>query len=436
MNMPLPTPRLLRCAMGYRSACCFTLLLGLTASNIMSNSLNRCMGEDFRPKTLIELLDAFRPVVARDSGSADVVDDLIRVSSVANAENPWDVQLGTKPIDIAIRKGDLIEFSFEGRAIESSSPDNLAFATIHFAKCDSRETINDNDATSQVILHPEWRQFHCAARADRDLDVGTFFVAMHCSSQKQKIEIRSPKLLFWGDTPNAKFPSTKIQYQGQDEDAKWRTEAEQRIRDNRMSSVKVQVLDSTGKPMVGVKIRMKQRTHQFAFGTFTDALPIKSGMDAEKYRKAMRQYFNRVTLPRYFADWGTETAEGKIAADNMATWAASEGYQLKTHLLLGPTYLPSRVVDLKDKPDEFQREIERAMDDALLRTAKLPLHSWDALDELRTSTIVADVLGESYYASVFNRGHASQPNARWFINESDILETTINQNVNIDRYEA
>jgi endo-1,4-beta-xylanase len=94
------------------------------------------------------------------------------------------------------------------------------------------------------------------------------------------------------------------------------------------------------------------------------------------------------------------------------------------------------VVDLKDKPEEFKREIELAMDDALARTAKLPMHSWDALDELRTSTVVADVLGESYYASVFNRGFASQPNAKWFINESEILETTIGQNANVDRYES
>ena len=73
---------------------------------------------------------------------------MIRISSVANAENPWNVQVGTEPIDVAIRKGDLIEFSFEDWAIESSSPDNLAFATVQFAESDPWKTINDDDAST------------------------------------------------------------------------------------------------------------------------------------------------------------------------------------------------------------------------------------------------------------------------------------------------
>jgi endo-1,4-beta-xylanase len=164
-------------------------------------------------------------------------------------------------------------------------------------------------------------------------------------------------------------------------------------------------------------------------------MPLKTGVDAERYRKTMRQYFNRVTLPRYFADWGTDTPEGQIAADNMAFWAASEGYQLKSHILLSPSYLPSRVTALQNDPEAFRHEIESAMEDSLKRTAKLPMYAWDALSELRESKIVSDTLGESYYASIFNRGNDSQPNAKWYINESDVLELTSEQNANIDLYE-
>ena len=388
------------------------------------------------PEIILDSLVQFHPIILNDSGTSDTSDGVIALHSVAGNENPWDVQYDTQPIERDILKGEVIEFSFDGCSLESASIDNSSLLTVYFAQCDPWAVIDANESSLQVRLDREWRNIHCIARADRDLPAGSVIMTAHCGSQKQTIKIRNPKLLFWGNVPDKVLPANKMSYHGTDASAAWRIEAENRIRSNRMSPVTVEVRNAAGEPVVGAKVIIKQRSHSYSFGTFTDAMPLKVGPDAERYRKTMRHYFNRVTLPRYFADWGTDSATGKVTADNMAAWAATEGYQLKTHLLLYPYYLPERVVQLRGNPEAFKREIELAMDDALARTVDLPMHAWDAINELRTSTIVADVLGESYYASVFNRGHSSQPNAKWFINDFNIIEYSPNQSANIEAYEA
>ncbi|MCY2976669.1 MAG: hypothetical protein NTW52_18585 [Planctomycetota bacterium] len=76
-----------------------------------------------------------------------------------------------------------------------------------------------------------------------------------------------------------KIPATKIQYEGQNDDAGWRTEAEQRIRDNRMSSVTVQVLDSAGN-------RQWQQDERKAKLTPNESVPEISGKESNNDHKA------------------------------------------------------------------------------------------------------------------------------------------------------
>jgi endo-1,4-beta-xylanase len=150
----------------------------------------------------------------------------------------------------------------------------------------------------------------------------------------------------------------------------------------------------------------------------------------------MKKWFNRVTLPRYFAEWGTDTEEGRQQADRMMRWAASEGFELKTHVLLYPNFIPTRVMALKSSPDQFRRELELAVDDALARTTGTPMVAWDAINELRDSDVIAEVLGQNYYAELFNIANATQPQSRWFINEYGILAGHPTQEKNIADYEA
>jgi|GEM_PF-4181447 len=53
-----------------------------------------------------------------------------------------------------------------------------------------------------------------------------------------------------------------------------------------------------------------------------------------RFRRQTKAWLNRVTLPWYWADWGTDTPVGQVKADATAEWAVMEGFELKTHLLL------------------------------------------------------------------------------------------------------
>ena|GEM_PF-5109096 len=86
---------------------------------------------------------------------------------------------------------------------------------------------------------------------------------------------------------------------------------------------------------------------------------------------------------------------------------------LKRIFFFSPQFIPERVKLLADRPSEFKAEfkaeIESAMDAALRRTQDLKCVWWDAINELRDVSLVGDLLGNAYYASVFNQENRSQP---------------------------
>lgn len=226
--------------------------------------------------------------------------------------------------------------------------------------------------------------------------------------KKQRLEIRDLKLIALGNLPDDQLPVMKLHYPGKD-DHSWHEEAAKRIAKHRQSQLTIRVVDAAGRPIPDATVKIEQQKHAYAFGTFVGNTPIKAGPDAMRFRQQTKAWFNRVTLPRYWADWGTDTPAGQVKADATAEWAAMEGFELKTHLLLYPQFIPDRVKQLADRPSEFKAEIEAAMDEALRRTRNLKCVSWDATNELRDVSLVGDVLGNDYYASVFNRGNRSQP---------------------------
>ncbi len=78
---------------------------------------------------------------------------------------------------------------------------------------------------------------------------------------------------------------------------------------------RLQLGRTNGNGVSGASVRIEQVRHAYAFGTFVGNTPIQTGRDAAEFRRLGQVLFNRVTLPRYWADWGTDSIEVLARAD-------------------------------------------------------------------------------------------------------------------------
>ncbi|EMI25130.1 endo-1,4-beta-xylanase [Rhodopirellula europaea] len=361
----------------------------------------------------------FRLDARPGTGSIDRQNNLITVNCPAPQEEAWALQVQCEPISNSVSTSDVFCVSFDARAIASST-DGLGSIHVSMATNDPWEPIEEPNGFRTFDVPNQWHPFRICFRAKQNYDANRVYASIQCAEKKQRLEIRDLKLIGLGNVPDASLPFTRLFYPGADNDA-WRAEAQRSIDRHRKRNLTIRVVDAAGQPLAGATVQVQQQKHDYAFGAFVGNTPIHAGENAAKFREQTKRWFNRVTLPRYWADWGTDRPAGVVKADATAEWAIDAGFELKNHLLLYPQFIPDRVKQLADQPARFQTEIETAMDAALERTRDMPIAVWDAINELRDVSLVGDVLGRDYYADVFNRGQRSQPNARWFINEYGLM---------------
>ncbi|MEM1226275.1 MAG: endo-1,4-beta-xylanase [Planctomycetota bacterium] len=342
-----------------------------------------------------------------------------RTGIIANSRQrhaeAWSVQAQTAPIAESVGVGDVFCLRFRARAV-SHGPGSMH---VLLAKNDPWVPIEQQNGFQTVEVPSHWHEFVVCFRADRDFAGGTIYAAMQLATRRQTIEIDDVQLVAYGDVDEATLPYAPLNYTPAD--SAWHEAAQAEIARHRQSELSVRVVRANGTPVKSAIVDIQQQCHAYAFGTFVGDTPIHDGEDADEFRQQTLRWFNRVTLPRYWADWGTDTTRGIVRADSIAEWAYREDLELKSHVLLYPQCIPDRVKALADDPTAFRHELDAAIARTLRRTKALQCVAWDGLNELRDVTLVADVLGDSYYASVFNFANQQQPDAVWFLNEYGIL---------------
>ncbi|MCC9643762.1 endo-1,4-beta-xylanase [Rhodopirellula sp. JC740] len=368
--------------------------------------------------TTIVPMAGFRLDVRPGAGGLEGNGNRIVVDSPVAQEEAWALQIQCPPIDATVAKEDAFCVSFDARAL----PPTDGNGTLHVSMAvnDPWDAIDEKNGFRTFDVPPTWHPFRVCFRSKQAYTAERVYASIQCAAKAQRIEIRDLQLIAFGNVSDSSLPVTKLLYPGENEDA-WRAEAERSIERHRKRNLTVRVIDATGKPIPNARVRIQQLRHAYAFGTFVGDTPIQAGEDAEKFRQQTTRWFNRVTVPRYWADWGTDRPSGVVRADSIAQWASEEELELKTHVLLYPQFIPDRVKQLSNQPTRFREELESAMDSALERTSEIPIAVWDGLNELRDVSLVGDVLGEDYYADVFRLGQKAQPNARWFINEYGLM---------------
>jgi GH35 family endo-1,4-beta-xylanase len=152
-----------------------------------------------------------------------------------------------------------------------------------------------------------------------------------------------------------------------------------RIEQHRKADATIEVVDASGKPLSGVKVRVEQVRHEFLFGS--NIFVWGRVGDAEKeaaYRRRFAELLNYATLPFYWPSYEPRRGEpSHRRTEEVARWCQEHGIATKGHPLAwnfaDPGWLPSDV-------EEARRLQMARIDDCVSRFTGL-IDRWDVVNE-------------------------------------------------------
>ncbi|MFQ3669381.1 MAG: endo-1,4-beta-xylanase [Fimbriimonadaceae bacterium] len=388
------------------------------------DAYTRSVGEEIRrphtapfPTGLDDLAVTGVPELADRERRADA----LRVRVRRRNPTPYAVQIRTPKNTLPIRKGDVIFASLRVRCPESGHESGegmvASYLQLGVPPWNSQGAIQGSVGRSA-------RTMVAAFASNNEFAVGEAEFTIHIGSQAQVLEIEGLAILNLGpNVPIAELPRNRVSYPGMAPNAPWRKEAASRIDRYRKADLTVTVRDARGRPVSGAEVRVRMKKHAYEFGSFVEHMLIEPGPNGDRYRAHFLANYNKATVPMYWADWGWPDNRANYL--RYAEWMQEKGIPTKAHVLLYPgfdRFMPTRLTALKSDPPALRREIMAHIEEILNETRRFDFVSWDIVNETRDLRELPKILGNEFFAQVFQRAHEIDPRPVFYINEYAILE--------------
>ncbi|WP_158223932.1 MULTISPECIES: endo-1,4-beta-xylanase [unclassified Cohnella] len=322
------------------------------------------------------------------------------------------------PVEAAIEKDDVLLASFYARTISSTHETAEGRLSLVMEKTETWEkSVNET-----VSVPSEWKRFLIPIKAALTMEEGTPQVTLRLGYKPQVLEVAELKVINYKKLVTIdQLPSTPIYYEGMEDDAPWRDEANARIEQIRKGDLEVQVVDGDGLPVAGADVRVEMKRHAFRFGTAVNSsLLFGNGADSDRYRALLKENFNSVVMENEmkWAWWEADRAR----TVNMYNWLGENGFDIRGHALLwdGPTRMPADIGGLLGDKAALEKRIRDHFHE-LAGYFQGRLFDWDVLNEPVLNSMIRSVHGEETMADWFMWAKEADPAAKLFLNETQIL---------------
>jgi GH35 family endo-1,4-beta-xylanase len=342
--------------------------------------------------------------------------EYVRFTVPGGLPNAYSSQLSLRT-SAAVKAGDAIVARFYVR--------RPPFSREH-ARADFVFERGGGDYKKSIVLPAEagfrWRLVEAAFVSAGDYPAGKAHVNFRLGFGPQAVDLAGFEIVNYGKTPPP--AAGKAGYAGREPGAKWRRQAQARIEKIRKGPVKVRVIDTSGKPVAGAEVTVRQTAHEFSFGGAISSkyLYARNREDNKaRYRKLFLTLFNTATIENDLK-WYFWAGERKVWADKTVAWLEANKLALRGHTLVWPgwEHLPEWLEKLKADPEKLRSAI-RAHIAEEAGYYKGRVRDWDVLNEPLDHQEIISLLGVEEAAQWFKEARQADPAARLFINERAIL---------------
>ncbi len=342
----------------------------------------------------------------------------LRVDVARKGENQWSTMSLSATNSRPLKKGDRLAFSIRMRI----TGDRTDVGDVSFYV---ESAIKEKKFQGGSRLHPttKLRTYRRAAVCDEDFQPGEARLSVHFAAMAQTLEVHWTALeVFPEDTPEEQLNIDPIIWDGKEETAKWRTAAERRIDRLRKRDLEINVIDSSGQPVSGASVSVRQKQHQWRFGTFVSGKLLENSPDGKRYKKEILKRYNFVTLPAYLANWGWRDEVIRTSYFELADWAQKNGLPARGHLLVYPGWTATPEEWFKIPKPELKEKMAAHIPEATAAFAARGVTEWDVANELRFNReFMGEIGGVKVAAEWFKMARKHNPAGKLYLNETVIL---------------
>ncbi|RAV02016.1 fibronectin type III domain-containing protein [Paenibacillus sp. YN15] len=323
------------------------------------------------------------------------------------------------PVERAMDKDDVLLATFYARTISSTHETAEGRATLMMEK----KVVWSQSLKEEIAIPSEWKRFLIPIKAGLVMEENTAQVTFRLGYKPQVVEIADLKVVNYKKAVAFdELPSTPVVYEGMEEDAPWRAEANQRIEQFRKGDLDVEVKDQAGQPVAGADVQVSMTKHDFKFGTAVSSDMIFAATpEAEIYRTKLQENFNAVVMENDMKwPWWEKD---KAMAVKVYNWLGERGFAVRGHNLIweGAARLPEDVPGLVSNPAALNKRIE----DHFHETAGVfrgRLIDWDVVNEPVLNSLIRTGTGNAgAMADWLQWAKEADPYAKLYINETQIL---------------
>ncbi|MGO4374617.1 endo-1,4-beta-xylanase, partial [Paenibacillus sp. MCAF20] len=285
----------------------------------------------------------------------------------------------------------------------------------------------DKSINETIAIPSQWKKFLIPIKAALlmpagELPANNAQLTLRLGFKPQVVEIADLQLInYMKAITFDQLPSTPVTYEGMEEDAPWRAEADERIEQYRKGDFAITVIDEDGKPVEGADVHLKMKNHEFKFGTAVNsALALGTDANSEMYRTKLKENFNSVVMEN---DMKWSWWEGNRARTvQLYNWLGENGFAVRGHALLwdGASRMPADIGELLNDREALDKRIKDHFHE-LAGYFRGRLFDWDVLNEPVLNKMIRGVYGDEIAADWFKLAKEADPDAKLYLNETQIL---------------
>lgn len=346
--------------------------------------------------------------------------DAYRVNVVKEASNNYQYVFHALGKGKNIKDGDIVLVALTLRNINANNDDNTCSVELVY---EQQEDPWEKHIRTTFSAGLEWKTCYFARKMEKgDANASDMKMVFRLGATPQEFEIADFKMINYGqsvtleDMPKSSYDA----YEGMEDDAEWRKDADERIEKFRKGDMKFTVVDQNGNKVPDAKVSVDMTNHEFEFGTVLWDSPEYS--DNEKYFEVLKETFNTLVIGNR-TKW-EQFEKYPDRARSAVEWAYNNGFNVRGHTMVWDhwKHMPADLKELGESGtyeealvrfEEHIKDVGTAFDDYI--------YEWDVLNEPIANVQFRKKFGYEFAAKWFEWAEKYAPNAKRVLNDTGIV---------------